>query len=472
MTLTHILIFTIGALVARLVPTTPRRWLIFAFSVLALYWLQPFTPLPVYYFFPMATLGLGIAGWLLTRPADSGLFAGENRFSWALMALLVLAANFLGEPLALIRLAPPLETLFLPAAALIIGFVVVMALLTRALKNQNTRLIWWAIAALIGLFVLLKTETLTVGLAAALRAAAGRDTSLASPLDLGWLGFSYVAFRLIHTLRDKQMGRLPALTLREYLTYLIFFPAVVAGPIDRAERFGKDLAALPALDANRLLTASLRIALGLGKKFILAIFALNATLAGQASRPGDFWLLLYAFALRLYFDFSGYSDIAIGIGKLYGIDLPENFSAPYLKSNITAFWQSWHATLSNWARLYIFTPFTRVLMLRLPSLPNYGKIFLAHLLTMLIIGLWHGVSVNFAVWGLWQAIGLFGHKYYSDRTREFYRGLKQKPNLARAVYVAGVVVTFNFVALGWVWFALPTPELSLRVLRGLFGLPL
>ena len=106
-----------------------------------------------------------------------------------------------------------------------------------------------------------------------------------------------------------------------------------------------------------------RIMIGIFKKFVvadsLARFALSVQLVNDAQTSAGLWVLLYAYAIRLCFDFSGYSDIAIGLGRLFGINLPENFDRPYIKSNITTFWQSWHMTLSAWARFYVFTPLSR-----------------------------------------------------------------------------------------------------------------
>ncbi len=270
------------------------------------------------------------------------------------------------------------------------------------------------------------------------------------------------------------MGKLPALSLREYLTYLIFFPAYTAGPIDRAERFAKDYRALPPLDAPRFIEGVGRIVVGLLKKFViadsLAVIALNATLAEQAQRPLHLWLIVYAYAFRLFFDFSGYSDIAIGIARLYGVALPENFTQPYLKSNITQFWQSWHATLSTWARFYVFMPVSRFMLTRKRKPAPEVVVLTAHLTTMIVIGLWHGITVNFFLWGVWHGVALFIHKLYSDRTRGFYQRLADRPLRRRLVYAAGVLLTFHVVALGWVWFALPQAAHSLQTLGRLVGI--
>jgi D-alanyl-lipoteichoic acid acyltransferase DltB (MBOAT superfamily) len=342
-----------------------------------------------------------------------------------------------------------------------------------ALVPDRQRALPIVILLVLVLFAVLKSDALAQGLSAWLRSRSGRPLYLAQVSDVQWLGFSYVAFRLLHTLRDRQTGKLPALSLREYVTYLIFFPAYTAGPIDRAERFVKDYRALPALDAPRSVEGASRIMIGIFKKFVvadsIARFTLSATLADQAQTGVGLWILVYAYTFRIYFDFGGYSDIAIGLGRLFGINLPENFDRPYLKSNITTFWQSWHMTLSTWARFYVFTPLSRVLMNR-PRKPSATVIVLiAQVATMLVIGLWHGITLNFVIWGLWHGVGLWIHKLYTDRTRTYYLGLKDRPRLQRAIQWGATLLTFHYVALGWVWFALPDVTTSWNVLLRLFG---
>src|SRR5690606_21684917 len=197
--------------------------------------------------------------------------------------------------------------------------------------------------------------------------------------------------------------------------------------------------------------------------------ALNPVNVGQVDSTLGMWVLLYGYALRLYLDFSGYTDIAIGIGILYGITLPENFSRPYLRTTITSFWQSWHMTLSNWARFYIYPPMSRGLLTREPN-PSPTVIVLAtQVATMVVIGLWHGVTLNFMIWGLWHGIGLFVQKQWSDRTRKWYRALNEKPTQKRLWTAFSWLLTFHYVVLGWVWLALPALTASLRAFAILFG---
>jgi D-alanyl-lipoteichoic acid acyltransferase DltB (MBOAT superfamily) len=405
-------------------------------------------------------------------------FSPDDLLTLAILVVLVVGISFLrfiDVDYRLVASTPP-APLSVIMALIAVGIVgIALRFVVRGVSRRRAPT--GVILLIVAIFAVFKAEPLATELSRALRFQTGQDTSLASMVDLGWVGFSYVAFRLIHTLRDWQTGILPALSLREYVTYVIFFPAFTAGPIDRAERFVEDYRALPqlqGLDASRFTLGASRILIGLFKKFVIADtlalgLALNPVNAGQVESALGTWVLLYGYALRLYLDFSGYTDIAVGIGVLYGVTLPENFSRPYLRTTITSFWQSWHITLSNWARFYVFSPLSRWLLMRKPK-PSPTVIVLAtQIATMIVIGLWHGVALNFILWGLWHGIGLFVHKQWSDRTRKWYRGLNDKPARKRLWTVFSWFVTFHYVVLGWVWFALPDGERSLRTFAILFG---
>lgn len=472
MTLTHILVFiAAAALYLAVLPARWRGWALFAGSIVAIYWLQP--PIRIRsldFVFPTATLGVTALAWAITR-APEQRWTREDTAAALVMAGLVIALA-LGRYLAPeLRLTPSRPPNTVNVALALVAVAAGLATLARV--KDPRRLIVPAILAILALFIVLKTAPLAESAARALRQAAGQSPDLAQATELDWLGFSYVAFRLIHTLRDRQTGKLPPLTLREYVTYTIFFPAYTAGPIDRAERFAPDLRDLPGPQPDRLTQGGARIAVGIAKKFIvadsLALFALNAQTATQADSTGAMWLLLYAYTFQIYFDFSGYTDIAIGIGQLYGIRLPENFNRPYLRRNITLFWQSWHITLSQWVRFYVFSPLSRYLLTRRRKPSPLVLALIGQVTTMVVIGLWHGVSGPFVVWGLWHGLGLFVHKWWSDRTRNLYVALRDRPRAARALEIAGVVLTFHFVALGWVWFALPELGLGWEVVKKLLG---
>ncbi len=478
MTLAHIAAFSIGALVyVTVVPARWRGWTVLLLSVFAVFWLQPLSTVRnLDFMLPVGALGLTVAAWWLTRPPDTAV-SRDDRITLGVVIAVVLGLALLRDVRPEFRPTPsrPPDPLVVALGLALVGAVALAV--WKALRLARWRgLLASGIALIVVIFVLLKTEPLTIATSAWFRLQAGQDTALAAAADFQWLGFSYIAFRLIHTLRDRQTGRLPALSLREFASYTVFFPALTAGPIDRAERFVKDYRALPehtAQVAPRFVVGGGRIVVGLVKKFViadsLALLSLNAANALEANSTLGLWLLLYGFAFRLYFDFSGYTDIAIGIGILYGVDLPENFDRPYARQNLTAFWQSWHITLSQWVRFYVFSPLSRALLQRKPKPSPLLVVVAAQLVTMLVIGLWHGVTWNFALWGLWHGVGLFAHKLWSDSTRAWYQALQQHPLRRRAWTVIGVLLTFHFVALGWVWFALPDWETARLTFARLFG---
>ncbi len=474
MTLSSILVFAAAAVLIRLVARERFRGvLLLIASVLAIYWLQPLSPVRnLDFWLPTATLTLAVLSWWISAPVDQRSW-WQNAGTLGLLAGLVLAiglTRFLGlEPFITASLPPQIGLIALALAALAL-----LGLLLARLP-KGTFLPGFSIFALIGLFVVLKMPVLTTAAAAGLRALMGQSTSLAKAGDLSWLGFSYVAFRLIHTLRDRQTGRLPAVSLQEYLVYAIFFPSFTAGPIDRLDRFVKDLRRSPVvLAADDFAAAGSRLALGLFKKFVLAdslaLIALNAGNAGQVRSAGWMWLLVYAYALQIFFDFSGYTDIAIGLGRLLGIRLPENFNAPYLKPNLTQFWNNWHMTLTQWFRAYFFNPLTRALRSAKKPLAQPLMILITQVSTFVLIGLWHGITLNFVLWGLWHGLGLFAQNRWSDWIKPHAARLEGRPFLKGTATVLGTLLTFHYVALGWVWFALPSPQLSWRVLTRLFGL--
>ncbi len=477
MTLTRIAVAAAAALLySWLLPGRWRGWALMLASIVAIYWLG--TPLAIRYLdfiLPTATLVLTVLVWLFVRDPEAGI-GREDWMALGASAALVLGLSATRYLVPELRPTPSRAPDVLPVAlGLLLAGGAALGL-WRVLGGRRG-LLSGAIAFVVLLFILLKTEPLTIGVSRLLRELAGQQADLARVSDVAWLGFSYVAFRLIHMLRDRQTGRLPALSLREALTYVLFFPAYTAGPIDRAERFVADYRALPGMtgpDAARLTVGTSRILVGILKKFVIAdslvLLSLNATNATQAGTTAGLWVLLYGYALRLYLDFSGYTDIAIGLGILYGLRLPENFNWPYLKQNIAAFWQSWHITLSNWVRFYVFSPLSRALMVRKPAPSPLLVVFVSQMATMLVIGLWHGVSWNFVAWGAWHGVGLFLHKWWSDRTRRWYLGLKDRPRLRQAWTVAGVLLTFQFVTLGWVWFALPDIGLAWDVFLRLLGI--
>lgn len=461
MTILQVIILTILALAIGFL-RRGRSHVLLAASILLIYWLQPdirFHRLTFLFWLSTGTVALAVLGWLLTAAPE----ARGWRKNWP--AFVVIAGMVLFVDISRYIELDIFVKASSPDPVLVAVFFVVLLVVWLIFSNLSG---WEKIVlplagiGILSLFVLVKVPGVLQFIYAKVDPVSEWHGSLFS-----WLGFSYIAFRLLHTFRDRQLDRLPALTLQEYVNYVIFFPAFSAGPIDRAERFVLDLKSPQILDSDGWLFVGKRFFAGLFKKFVLAdalsYIALNEVFAVQVDKPGWMWVIVYAYAFQIFFDFSGYTDIAIALGRLIGVRLPENFAAPYLKSNLSQFWNSWHMTLTQWFRAYYFNPLTRALRTSKWKLPTPLVIFITQFSTMLLIGLWHGIAWNFVLWGAWHGIGLFIQNRWSEFAHmhiapRFPSQLGQK-----AMEVLGVLLTFHYVAVGWVFFVL-RPELTWRVL--------
>lgn len=490
MTLTHILAFFVFALITgQVVPARFRTTLILFGSVLGVYWMQPSTPVRnLDFWLPTVSIVLVVLVWAITRPVNSEEQTARllQRRSLAaglliLGAVLTISLTRYVEPLCCLTPTRPPGLL---QVALALGIGGVAAAIPARVKAPRQSLSCFFFILLVALLVILKSEALSRTASALLRGMTGQQPGLASALDLPWLGFSYLSFRLLHVLRDYQAGKLPAYSLGEFASYALFFPAYTAGPIDRSQHFIVELQQDCAETAggrtwlcgsgSDLAAGTQRILWGVFKKFAvadtLAIIALSPQNAVQVQSTLWAWVLLYAYALRIYFDFSGYTDIALGLARLMGIRLPENFDRPYLRQNLTSFWNGWHITLTQWIRMYFFNPFTRFLRTGSRALPAWAVILAAQMGTMLLIGLWHGITWNFAIWGAWHGLGLFIHNRWLNYMRSQGAFLQAAPRLQRVLNLGSWFLTFHYVTLGWIWFALPDTDTALKVLANLFGI--
>jgi alginate O-acetyltransferase complex protein AlgI len=438
-------------------------------SAFLIYWLQPVQEnITLTFWLPTATLVMTVLTWLLTSTSDIRSWRQNLPAAMVLLAVIIyLDLNRYFQ----------LEGIFITATPrpqwIVALFIILLVFAFLIARFREFPPVVFVIAAigLILMFVLIKIPAalnLLLTIASALRGKEGGGS-----ISLAWLGFSYVAFRLLHTILDRKAGRLPAVPLADYVNYVIFFPAFTAGPIDRLERFIHDLNNPIPLDRTGWLEAGTRFFLGLFKKFViadaLAWIALNDKFAQQINSSAWMWLLLYSYSLRIYFDFSGYTDIAIGLGRLLGVRLPENFASPYLKPNLSQFWNSWHMTLTQWFRSYFFNPLTRAMRSGKQSMSPYLMILVAQISTMVLIGLWHGVTVGFVLWGLWHGSGLFIQNRWSDYIKDRVPAWGSTLTGQRVLRVAGIFLTFNFVSLGWLFFSLSTPAKVWSVMAILFG---
>jgi alginate O-acetyltransferase complex protein AlgI len=256
------------------------------------------------------------------------------------------------------------------------------------------------------------------------------------------VGISFHTFQSISYLVDVSTGRIAATRKPlDYALYISFFPQLLAGPIVRAGRFLGELTDWHAPDADRIERGVREIALGLVKKLVIADqFAPVADryFAAPALQPSATaaWCATFAFAIQIYFDFSGYSDIAIGSARLLGFDFPANFRRPYFATGFSDFWRRWHITLSTWLRDYLYIPLGGD---RVGTFATYRNLFI----TMLLGGLWHGANWTFVAWGAYHGALLSVERAFNARNAAS-RGAP-----ARIVRVG---LTFLAVLLGWVLF--------------------
>ena len=271
------------------------------------------------------------------------------------------------------------------------------------------------------------------------------------------LGISFYTFHSISYVIDTYRGsRPPTDSLSDFALYVAFFPQLISGPITRWGFFGPQLDRARRVRLEQLEGALLLLASGLVKKVICAdsLGAFVDTVYGDPAGSArlEVWTALYAYAFQIYFDFSGYTDIAWGIAGLLGFALPENFRHPYLSESPTEFWRRWHISLSSWLRDYLYVPLGGNRRGRVRTYVNL-------LVTMLLGGLWHGAAWTFVAWGAYHGGWLAVHRAIVERRQ----GPPRTPRWFRRL------VTFHLVALGWVLFRAGTFENVGRVLRGLFA---
>ncbi len=482
MELRYILIFTLISLVISWLRL--RRYageLLLIISALTIFWLQPLSPVRnMAFWLPTASISLTVFIWAATYPEKKrpikqivpGLFI-------LLFVIFAIGASRYSQQTWSLGLARPPEFISVLYSGL---FILITAAILYFFTHIGKSSLPLLLMTLIVFFIVMKEETLGRTFSAWLRELNSQQVEMAASSDLFWLGYSFLAFRLIGVVRDRQLGRLPASSLTEFATYALFFPAVISGPIDRLQHFTTELRQMTARLNSEVWRASIsqntlhgleRILSGLIKKIIiadnLAYFALNSQNASQISETGWAWLLLLAYTFRIYFDFAGYTDIALGIARLMGISLPENFNHPYLKQNLTAFWNSWHITLTQWVRGYVFYPLTRFLRRPTWSLPTWSIILVGQVFTMMLIGLWHGITWNFLIWGLWHAVGLFVQNRWSSWLPTRFELSRLNSAAFEVLRAASWLLTFLYISIGWVFFALPNPGDAWKFLAILLG---
>jgi len=284
------------------------------------------------------------------------------------------------------------------------------------------------------------------------------------------LGVSFITFQKMSYVVDVYRRTAePAENLIDYALFILFFPKILAGPIVRYKEFAPGISGgmkNPAYEDR--LTGFFRFSLGLAKKVMIAnvlgsyadeIFATETFLLNTKTA----WLGALAYSFQIYFDFSAYSDMAIGLARMIGFNIKENFNNPYISSGITEFWKRWHITLGTWLRDYLFLPVAYTLSRRMPANEYFGLktdkwlYIAASLITMLVCGFWHGAGWTFIIWGLYHGI-------FMTIERLFLARLFKKSGK-----VVAAVATFLIVTISWVIFRAESMECAREFLQLMFS---
>ena len=276
------------------------------------------------------------------------------------------------------------------------------------------------------------------------------------------VGISFFTFKILSYIIDVYRGHPPARRFLDFACYVSFFPQLLAGPIQRFGTIDAKSQTMPNFD-EQLQTRRRRLpgfsygvalfALGFAKKILLADVAgqaADAAFAAEAPGTLDAWFGVLAYSFQLYFDFSAYSEMAIGLGSMLGFDCPRNFNAPYLADSVTDFWRRWHISLSSWFRDYLYIPLGG-------NRKDAARSYLNLIVVFLLCGLWHGANWTFIMWGACHGIFLVLERMLGRRT---VYALLPKP--------MRICITFLLITVGWVFFRAATMADAWRLLTVMF----
>jgi len=267
------------------------------------------------------------------------------------------------------------------------------------------------------------------------------------------LAVSFFTFQQISFLVDAYKGKIERVTLLDYLYYVLFFPKMIAGPITRWQSLMPQTNSREMIRSSMVLAGLTVIAIGLFKKVVLSgLFARYADVGYANTAALSFaeaWVTSLSYTAQIYFDFSGYSDIAIGSALLLGIRLPDNFNSPYKAVNIRDFWSRWHISLSTWLRDYVYIPLGG-------SRKGMPRTMANLLITFLISGAWHGSELNFIIWGAMHGIATIVNVLW------------EKAGL-RMPALAGWLVTILFINFSWIPFRADSVQSAYDIFRAMMN---
>jgi alginate O-acetyltransferase complex protein AlgI len=339
------------------------------------------------------------------------------------------------------------------AAPTITGYL--CAIRIEEAQDARVRKLWVTlnIAFNLGLLAYFKYTNFFLENVAALSGKQVRTLNIVLPIGISFYTFKILSYTIDVYRRDIKASR----SLWRFSMFVSYFPELVAGPIVRATIFLPQMRRDLRLRWARFFIGLEIVLLGVTKKLVIADQL--ADLVDPVFRSPDHFSsatvisALVAYSIQIYCDFSGYSDMAIGLSKIIGFDLPENFNMPYLARSMTDFWRRWHITLSNWLRDYVF--------FSLGGIRDRRNLYRNVVLTMLLGGLWHGASWNFVFWGLLHGLALA----VNQGLEAWRRARRRRPSENPAVKLFNWALTYSFVCFTWIFFRSPSFSVSMVILR-------
>lgn len=386
------------------------------------------------------------------------LYFTAQRFRWVML----LGASF--------YFYLTLKHLYLLVALLVVSAVTYLCgiLLDRCQSGGWKRVLFWS-GIIANLSVLVGMKYLPF-LERNLNALLGRfSTHLAVPEGrvLVSIGVSYFVFQALSYLIDIHLyGEKPERHAGYFALYLAFFPKLLQGPIERGRDLLPQLREAGRFDHDEFQAGLLQFGWGMFKKAVvadrLAIYV-NAVYGDVHSYSGlSLLFATYLYAFQLYYDFSGYTDMALGIGRMFNVRLTQNFNAPYLASSVADFWRRWHISFSRWILDYLFAP----LHMQLRYWKKWGTA-IALFVAFLSSGIWHGASWGFVIWGALHGLYLACSVLYKPLQKKIYQRLGLEKSLAQKVWQ--IAVTFHLVCFAWIFFRANSIADALYVVSHLFA---
>ena len=331
--------------------------------------------------------------------------------------------------------------------------VLVLAVITIAAWYFAQNKKYWyigVIAALVSLGIFKYTNFL-IGSAMGLFGRSGPTLNIILPIGISFYTFSAVSY-----LVDVHRGEMEAHNLEEVAAYITFFPKLTSGPIQRSGDFFKQSLSRQKLGMATFMPGIQIFVFGLFKKLVMAdrlsVFVNQVYETPLIFSSFSVFLGVIAYSFQIYFDFSGYSDMAIGAAKILGYDLPVNFNLPYLAHNVTELWKRWHITLSTWLQKYVYISLGG-------NRKGKARTYVNLVLTMVIGGIWHGANWTYIVWGLLHGVALAVHKAWMTLT-----GSNEKKH-GTVSNVISILLTFLFTTFCWIFFRAPSLSAALVIIK-------